>query len=118
MKSVEAHQSGQSTVVDAEIESYLNKKELCLKATMDKEQAYTDAEFIIVATPTDYDPDTNYFDTNSVECVIKEVLEYNKKVIIVIKSTVPVGFTRSMKDKFQTDRIIFSPEFLREARAQ
>lgn len=114
---VELINQGKSTVVDAEIESYLKQKELCLKATMDKEQAYVDADFIVVATPTDYDPDTNYFDTNSVESVIKEVLEYNKTGIIVLKSTVPVGFTRSMKDKFITDRIIFSPEFLREGRA-
>lgn len=114
---VELINQGKSTVVDAEIEHYLAEKELSLTATLDKEQAYAQAEFIVVATPTDYDPKTNYFDTSSVESVINEVLEHNKTAMIVIKSTVPVGFTASMKDKFFTDRIIFSPEFLREGRA-
>jgi UDPglucose 6-dehydrogenase len=114
---VELINQGKSTVVDVEIEQYLSERELSLTATLDKRQAYAGAEFIVVATPTDYDPETNYFDTSSVESVINEVLEYNKTAMIVIKSTVPVGFTASMKNKFFTDRIIFSPEFLREGRA-
>jgi UDPglucose 6-dehydrogenase len=108
---------GKSTVVDAEIEHYLANKDLSLTATLDKAVAYNDSAFVVVATPTDYDPETNYFDTSSVEAVIHNVLAHNDRAMIVIKSTVPVGFTRSMKDKFKTDRIIFSPEFLREGQA-
>jgi len=92
-----------STVVDPEIDQYLDEKDLSLTATLDKEQAYAEAEFIVVATPTDYDPETNYFDTSSVESVIGDVLEYNKTAMIVIKSTVPVSFTASMKNKFHTE---------------
>ena len=108
---------GKSTVVDAEIERYLAEKELSLTATLDQASAYKDPAFVVVATPTDYDPETNYFDTDSVEAVITNVLANNDTAMIVIKSTVPVGFTRSMKEKFKTDRIIFSPEFLREGQA-
>ena len=114
---VELINQRKSTVVDAEIERYLAEKELSLMATLDKAMAYKDPAFVVVATPTDYDPETNYFDTNSVEAVIGDVLAHNQTAMIVIKSTVPVGFTRSMKDKFKTERIIFSPEFLREGRA-
>ena len=108
---------GKSTVVDAEIERYLAGKELSLTATLDQAHAYKEPSFVVVATPTDYDPETNYFDTSSVEAVIGDVLAHNETAMIVIKSTVPVGFTRSMKEKFKTDRIIFSPEFLREGQA-
>ena len=114
---VELINQRKSTVVDTEIEQYLAEKELSLTATLDKEEAYAGAEFIVVATPTDYDPDTNYFDTSSVESVIEQSLAANETALLIIKSTVPVGFTKSMKDKHGTERIIFSPEFLREGQA-
>lgn len=106
-----------STVADAEIEQYLNARELSLSATLDKEQAYAEAEFVVIATPTDYDTETNYFDTSSVEDVIIDVLAHNETATIIVKSTVPVGFTVSMKERYKTERIVFSPEFLREGRA-
>ena len=107
----------QSTVADAEIEHYLAEKDLSLTATLVPDAAYEDCDFIIVATPTDYDPETNYFDTSSVEAVISDALAHNQTAMIIIKSTVPVGFTKSMKEKFGTERIVFSPEFLREGQA-
>lgn len=109
--------SKRSPIIDTEIEQYLAEKELNLTATMDAKIAYTDADFVIVSTPTNYDPKMNYFDTTSVEAVIKLVIEYNPNAIIVIKSTIPVGYTLSVREKFQSDNIIFSPEFLREGRA-
>lgn len=114
---VEKVNGKQSTVLDAEIEAFLVEKELSLGATLDKQIAYEDASFVIVATPTNYDPDTNRFDTSSVDGVVKNALELNSEAIVVIKSTIPVGHTKFLQEKHDTDRVIFSPEFLREGRA-
>ena len=107
----------QSTVVDNEIESFLAEKELCLMATIDKQAAYKDASFIIVATPTNYDPETNRFDTSSVDSVVDDALALNTSALVVIKSTIPVGHTKFLQQKYNTNRVIFSPEFLREGQA-
>ena len=116
-EKVEMLNNQKSPIVDEEIETYLREKELNLKATLDGAVAYKDADFVIVSTPTNYDPKKNYFDTSSVEAAIELILKVNPAAVIVIKSTVPVGYTESVRTKYQANNIMFSPEFLREGRA-
>jgi len=116
-EKVDLLNTGKSPIEDEYIEDYLKNKSLRLKATLSKEDAYENADFVIIATPTDYDEVNNYFNTNSIESVIQDVIKVNPDAIMVIKSTVPVGYTKSLKEKLKNNNIIFSPEFLREGKA-
>lgn len=116
-EKVELINNKKSPIQDEYIEKYLAEKELDMTATLDAKEAYTDADFVVIAAPTNYDSKKNFFDTSAVEAVIKLVIQYNPEAIMVIKSTIPVGYTASVREKFHCDNIIFSPEFLRESKA-
>ncbi len=116
-KKVELLNNKKSPIVDKEISYFLENKNLRLRGTLNKEQAYKKSELIIIATPTDYDTENNYFDTSSIEKVLKDISKINKEAIILIKSTIPIGYTEKIKKEFENDNIIFSPEFLREGKA-
>ena len=116
-EKVELINNKKSPIQDEYIEKYLAEKELNLTATLDAKEAYSDADFVVIAAPTNYDSKKNFFDTSAVEAVIKLVIEYNPEAIMVIKSTIPVGYTASVREKFHCENIIFSPEFLRESKA-
>ncbi|MFC0013743.1 MULTISPECIES: nucleotide sugar dehydrogenase [Allobacillus] len=116
-EKVDLINNNKSPIVDPDIKEFLSNKDLDLKATSDEQEAYQNAEFVIISTPTNYDPEKDYFDTSSVESVIERVLDINSDAVMVIKSTIPVGYTELLREKYQTNNIIFSPEFLREGKA-